>query len=538
MSRASKLLGGSAMPVPNAKNEEDYPAFVRPLEEQYLQCLMTNTLGSTFYASQKDIIAGAAKLHHDMLSGVDIKGPASLLPSEALGDRLVLAAQMIVYARNEGFMRTQPIYGLAKLSAAGAVGRALFESIFPLVIRTPNDLMDFASIVQGMGRGQGGRCIKRVAGEWLVSRLTEYWAIKYGAKKEGGYSLRDLFRAYHPKMAKTKSNTKQRDLVDYILRDEWRLLLQPQITAFETLKGIGVAGKAKDKIAYITKGRLPHEVASPFAGKDPAVWAAIAGQMPIFALLRHLATLERHGLLPSVVDHITKVFSDPKIVLKSKIFPYRFLDAMEKVSHGLVRDALRDAVEISMANIPDLPGRTVVMIDRSGSMASYVRMAAIFGIGLAKKSEDCRVFAFNTELEECHVSRRDSVLSQASQLQARGGTDTSLPVEYITQEQHFADNIILIGDEQQNAGTAFYKAIERYRKKVNRDVKVFMVNVAPYTGAALLPPERAFYLFGWSDRILQFISMAAKGFGSMAKAVSSIKITEEVRDGMEDESEE
>ncbi len=538
MSRASKLLGGAAAPIPTAKNIEGYPGFERPLEERYLQCLMTNTLGATFYASQKDLVAESAKIHSDMLAGVDLKGPASLLPYEALGDRLVLAAKMIVFARNEGFMRTQPIYGLAKLSTAGEFGRSLFESIFPLVIRTPNDLMDFAAIVAGMGRGQGGRCIKRVAGNWLASRLTEYWAIKYGAEKTGGYSIRDLFRAYHPHVDKNKKTLKQRDLIDYVLRKEFTPELQPQIASFESLKAAGINGRSKIKMACITKGRLPHEVASPFAGKDPAIWAAIAGQMPIFALLRHLATLERHGVMPAVVDRVAKVFSNPEIVLKSKIFPYRFLDAMEKVSHGLVRDALRDAVEISMANIPDIPGRTVVMIDRSGSMESYIRMAAIFGIGLAKKSGDCRVFAFNTELEECHVSRRDSVLSQADQLKARGGTDTSLPVEYITQEQHFSDNIILIGDEQQNAGTAFYKAIERYRKKVNRDVKVFMVNVAPYTGAALLPPERAFYLFGWSDRILQFISMAAKGFGSMAKAVAKTKITEEVRNGLEDESEE
>src|SRR5579883_966247 len=101
MSRISKLFGGL---IPSAhapsKNREGYPAWERPIEEQYLQTLLTNTFGQTFYASQQDLVAEAGEVHDKMLAHDSH-----------------FAARALAYARNRGFMRTQPVYGLAKLAA-------------------------------------------------------------------------------------------------------------------------------------------------------------------------------------------------------------------------------------------------------------------------------------------------------------------------------------------------------------------------------------------------------------------------------------
>ena len=53
MSRIGKLFGTLARRSAHAPavNRDGYPAWERPLEEQYLQTLLTNTLGQTFYAS-------------------------------------------------------------------------------------------------------------------------------------------------------------------------------------------------------------------------------------------------------------------------------------------------------------------------------------------------------------------------------------------------------------------------------------------------------------------------------------------------------
>jgi hypothetical protein len=39
-----------------SKTMDGFPAFERSLHEQYLQTLMTNTMGNTFYASQHDLM--------------------------------------------------------------------------------------------------------------------------------------------------------------------------------------------------------------------------------------------------------------------------------------------------------------------------------------------------------------------------------------------------------------------------------------------------------------------------------------------------
>lgn len=67
-------------------------------------------------------------------------------------------ARALVYARNEGLMRLQPLYGLAFLSEADV---DQFAKVFSKVVQTPADLADFMTILRGMGRGQGGRAVKR-----------------------------------------------------------------------------------------------------------------------------------------------------------------------------------------------------------------------------------------------------------------------------------------------------------------------------------------------------------------------------------------
>ena len=46
MSRISNLFTKQSLIAPSV-NRDGYPAFERPLEEQYLQTLLTNTFGNT-----------------------------------------------------------------------------------------------------------------------------------------------------------------------------------------------------------------------------------------------------------------------------------------------------------------------------------------------------------------------------------------------------------------------------------------------------------------------------------------------------------
>ncbi len=490
----SRVTSTFAPPKPSAKADittrdpAQYPSFSRALEQSYLQVLLTNTLGSTFYVEKKDIVAEAVEIVDRMIA-----------------QDKDFACKGMVYARNKGYMRSLPTMALAHLAVQKGAD-PLFEQTFPQVILTPNDLSDFTAIVKSLTGGEGGRKIKRVAGNWLRN-LSEYWAIKYGSDQGDGYSIKDMLQVYHPAGTPLP-------LLAYLMGKEQAIDSLPQIQAFERLK---VAKTDEDKVKAITEGRLPHEVATSFAGNSKEVWKAIVQQMPIFATLRNLATMERQGVLDACRERVEGVLTSPEAISKSKIFPFRFMDAIEKMQSAWAKDALRDAIDLSFTNIPDIEGRTAVAVDRSGSMSSYIGTASLFGICLMRKAKrNGRFMLFDNMLEELAVSMRDSIITQAQRIKARGGTDTELPIRKLLTDRDKCDNIILITDEQQNMGDAFVNVLALYRQQVNHNAKCFIIDVAPYNTALVGKDPLTWFIYGWSDNVLNFISQCSQGWGSMA----------------------
>jgi 60 kDa SS-A/Ro ribonucleoprotein len=87
------------------------------------------------------------------------------------------------------------------------------------------------------------------------------------------------------------------------------------------------------------------------------------------------------------------------------------------------------------------------------------------------------------------------------------------------------DQIIIITDEQQNSGSPFYQQLKLYRKRLNPDVKAFVVDIAPYRHA-MVPEqdEQTYYVYGWSDTVLSYIARSVQGYGSMTERVAAMEI--------------
>ena len=63
---------------------------------------------------------------------------------------------------------------------------------------------------------------------------------------------------------------------------------------------------------------------------------------------------------------------NPQMVKRSKQLPFRFLSAykeLENIGGSRVFDALENAVEASIENMPKLEGTTVIAVDTSGSIS-------------------------------------------------------------------------------------------------------------------------------------------------------------------------
>ena len=294
-----------------------------------------------------------------------------------------------------------------------------------------------------------------------------------------------------------------------------------QIKTYEALK---TSENVREQMELISEGKLPHEVVTG-ATKCLPNFGFPSSHMPIFALLRNLATLERAGVLDKNKEFIVSRLNDPEALTKAKILPFRFLDAYRVLGDKpWVKDMLRNSIELTFQNLPEIPGRTAIFLDISGSMlGDPIRIASVAAFALFKKTGGHGpLWLFNTHVYDAVPSMYDSILTQSERVCRRvgGGTSSDAPFEVLTTKRENVDNIIVITDEQQNSGMPLYKRLKEYQEKVNPDVKTFIVDISSYASASVpKSAKNVWYIYGWSDQVLQFISSSVQGYGSMVDAI-------------------
>ncbi len=522
MGHAKTVLGNFALS--GQVNREGYPSFKRDWKEQYLQMLLTNSMKDAFYASGQELCKDALELHRF-----------------AADEDPVFMARALAFARNEGFMRLQPIVGLAVLSLCSPTQ---FSQAFPQVIRIVPDLAEFSLALESLGRGQGGRAVKRSVSLFLNS-LDEYAAMKYAGKGRG-FTLRDLVRVYHPKPKDDKSADLFRYINKKLVWDDGAKARLPQLDAYEQLKRIDHNDTAK-AVELISAGRLPDNVVTGIVNSSNAdIWQALLPDMPMFSLLRHLVSLVRHGVLTKEFNEfVASRLSDAEAIKRAKILPFRFVQAWRQLDalrrnktvespEGNTLDkewwllkVLEKAVEASVEAMPDLPGRTAVMLDISGSMQGrFLDAGSVLALSLLKKTGGRgRFMLFDTESDDVHVDPNETIIRAASRIDTRGGTDTGVCLKQLTREKDFFDTLIIVTDEQQNTGSPFYKQLRKYRREINPEARAFVIDVSPY-GSAMTPPDdgKTWYCYGWSDQIVSFIALALRGYGDLVETVSKINL--------------
>lgn len=188
---------------------------------------------------------------------------------------------------------------------------------------------------------------------------------------------------------------------------------------------------------------------------DATAWEAVIPSMGYMAKLRNLRNFLQAGVSPAVLRTVLNDISDPEQVAKSKQFPFRFLSAYNANKGNLkVAAALEEALEASLSNVPALSGRTLILVDRSGSMFGYHRSdqeltmadkAAIFGSALALRAEDATLVQFGSTAAEISFKKTDSVLPMLNKYRSLGGTSTASAVRQFFKGH---DRVVIITDEQ------------------------------------------------------------------------------------------
>lgn len=261
------------------------------------------------------------------------------------------------------------------------------------------------------------------------------------------------------------------------------------------------------------------------------LWEALIPTMGYMALLRNLRNFDEAGVSDEVAETVAKRLADPEQVAKSRQFPFRFLSAYENVASDRWKHPLGKALDASLANVPELPGRTLVLIDTSASMTSGgisakskvtpAKAAAVFGIVLAKRC-GADVYGFADGVFKHQLPKGASALREIQRFLARTGevghgTDVPSAIRS-TYPAGKHDRVVILSDMQTVGEQAHYALRAAYGSYgdpgtiVPADKPLYGFNLVGYRSAAFstAKPNR-YELAGMSDKVWQALPLLEQG---------------------------
>jgi hypothetical protein len=130
---------------------------------------------------------------------------------------------------------------------------------------------------------------------------------------------------------------------------------------------------------------------------DAEAWATAIPHMGVMALIRNLRNFDGAGISEEAIDTVINQITNADQVTKSRIFPYQVWSAYREAPSDNWKRALGRTLDYATTNTSELPGRTLVLIDTSGSMQAAVsgrstiarvEVAAVMGAAMAKRNAD------------------------------------------------------------------------------------------------------------------------------------------------------
>jgi 60 kDa SS-A/Ro ribonucleoprotein len=270
----------------------------------------------------------------------------------------------------------------------------------------------------------------------------------------------------------------------------------------------------------------------------PGQWAEVAHKGSWQMLRQGLNMLDRKGAftVPGTVEHVAEVLRDPGRIRGAKALPYQLLATLKALEAGAdirLRDALHDAMELSVANVPVLPGSLAVCPDVSGSMSSPVTgyrkgatttvrcidVAALMTAAVLRQNPQARILPFEVGVRASQLEARDTILTNAAKLAALGGggTNCSAPLVALNAGGVAPDLVIFVSDNQSwmdanRGGQATAMMAEWTKLKArNRAAKLVCIDIQPYGTTQAAEREDVLNIGGFSDAVFDQIADFAAG---------------------------
>ncbi len=432
---------------------EGGPAFTRePRDELFLLAVGNFVSQRTFYESGTERDERYARLVGE-LAVEDPEWTAGLLR----------------WLRGEGNMRTASLVGAAAYVrarlVAGASDGPSNRSVIDAVLQRadePGELLAHWTTVYGRNvpqpvkRGIADAVRRLYSSRSLLKYDTASHAFRFGdvlnlvhaspdpeKPWQGGLFQYALDRRHHPETAVPPASdtmlTAHRALMEMPV-DERRAVVT------------GPDGSARLAAAGLTWEALAGWLHGPL---DAAVWEAVIPSMGPMALLRNLRNLDAAKISAEAAALVAARISDADEVARSRQFPMRYLAACTHAPKRRWAAALEQALGHSLANVPALSGRTLILVDRSDSMfwdtvserstLTRAAAAAVFGCALALRAEQADLVEFGWTSKEVPFTPGEPVLDLRKRFHRLGGTHTTKALR-----DHYRghDRVLIVTDEQ------------------------------------------------------------------------------------------
>ncbi|MFM9925379.1 RNA-binding protein [Variovorax sp. H27-G14] len=490
---------GAMQPAADMRNEAGGAAYALSPKHQLAQLAATGCLNNTFYAQAKDQLDAVLALAREV-------DP-------------VFVAKTAVYARRAGHMKDMPALLTATLAVRDV---SLLAKVFPRVVDNGKMLRNFVQMLRSgaAGRKSLGTRPKKLVQQWLLE-ATE--AQLLNASVGNTPSLADVVKMVHPKPAEAWRAAWFAWLIDrpYALE-----ALPPLTQAFERFK--------RDRSLEVPD--VPFQMLTALE-LDTQAWARIAQRGSWQMVRQNLNTFARHGVfnVQGLAQEVADKLRDPQAVAKARVLPYQLMAAFTATGADVphkVKEALQDAMELALANVPQFEGRVVVCPDVSGSMSSPVTghrgsatsavrcidVAALVAAAVLRRNADARVLPFETKVVSLKLNPRDSVMTNAAKLAAvgGGGTACSAPLALLNKEKAQADLVVLVSDNESWADTARGRGTATMKewavfKQRNPKARMVCIDIQPYATTQAQERDDVLNIGGFSDEVFKLLAVYAAG---------------------------
>lgn len=496
----AKLVEAVKLPKPDAKNRQGNDAYALDKWLRLLTMLNTLKLENQFYRSENQTMK-------------ELK----TLVDECAKEDAYFVAQCIVYSRCVGEGMRSVNHLAASYLAPHCAGQEWAKRFYSLwnkktqaggTLFRPDDMAEIVACFSAMNKTAVTNAMKKGFKEAL-EKMDAYSLLKYKS------SLVDVINLVHPNPNESKAvaevNGEKVAVLSAIMKG-----LPVSADTWE----VAQSDAGQEVAKAVKEGKIDEAKAAEILKEAKAEnWDALLteGKLGVLAAIRNIRNVLKTVSKSDTVDRLCSLLSDGAAIRKGKIMPYQIdlahevtISEFSDTNSRKIAQALLKGYEAAVPNLAEmLPGRTLVMVDFSGSMgtpmtdgsrsgkryrSTCMDKAALIAATIAKAT-GADVIRFGSSAEYVNWNPNSDVFSIAKGMRRdMGGTSLAAAWREAQNSGRKYDRVFILSDNECNRGNS-YSSYMSYVKSCGSPY-VYSVDLAAY-GTTQLAGDKVRYYYGY-----------------------------------------